>query len=109
MNPKEKLEVIQYSLYIENGEILFNQEHAKENGLSLEIINAIKNKVAEENTNEIKALNVETLIFPIIIWAADILGSYLSRKFLNLGTQSFCSVFKDTNYITKLVCDELNL
>ncbi|WP_202973695.1 hypothetical protein, partial [Metasolibacillus meyeri] len=95
--------------YINGGEILFNQEYSKENSLSLEIINALKNKVAAENADEIKVLNVETLIFPIIIWASEILGSYLSKKLFTLGTQKFCNNLENTNYITKLVCDELNL
>ena len=107
MNPKEKLDVIQNSLQVQNGKIVFDQKFAEQKNLPDEIIYAIKRYVKEENDKGIEASSLETAIFPIIIWAADLLSSLLAKKLLEMGALAFCTAFKDTNSTTKLVCDEL--
>ncbi|HHY71962.1 MAG TPA: hypothetical protein GX497_01795 [Bacillus bacterium] len=106
MNPKDKLKFIQEPLSIEDMNIAFDEEFATRKGLSPEIIDLIRKKVTEENSKQIKMYDIQSLLFPVIIWATDTLGSYLTSRIVELGIHSFCEKYKEKNELTKVICEK---
>lgn len=46
--------------------------------------------------------DIQSLLFPVIIWATDALGSNLTSRIVELISHSFCEKYKEKNELTKI-------
>lgn len=99
--------------------ISFNSEKAMNDGLDKETayqlenyFNSLSPEEAEETYNEMLASGTSTYVIPaIIVSAAKILAkaglSWLAKKLLDWGSAKFCAAYKNSNSVTKNVCNFL--
>lgn len=66
-------------------------------------------KVYEEQENAMNGDGNQTMVAPLIAWAAGVLAaaglSWLANKLLDYGAEKFCNAYEDSNAVTEEVCE----
>lgn len=93
----------------ETEEFVFDAELAMQNGATVDqaqkLEQAFNQLTQEEKIEVLQSEGSIERVAPILIWAAKVLGGWLAKQLLSYGAKKFCQYYRNTNSVTKLVCN----